>query len=81
MLAVQAALNGLGALVIDRNLVDDLMRTQRLGLVAPNAPEVQSHLRFFFVARPEKLGDEHVRNLRDWLIAEVASKPGPDCVG
>ena len=80
MLAVQAALNGLGALAIDRILVDDLILSQKLGLVAPNAPEVQTHHRFFFVARPEKLHDEHVRSLRDWLVAEVASKPGPGYV-
>ena len=80
MLAVQAALNGLGALAIDRILVDDLILSQKLGLVAPNAPEVQTHHRLFFVARPEKLHDEHVRSLRDWLVAEVASKPGPGYV-
>jgi DNA-binding transcriptional LysR family regulator/class 3 adenylate cyclase len=74
MLAVQAALNGLGALVVDRNLVDDLILSQGLGLVAPNAPEVPTHHRFFFVARPEKLHDRHVRSLRDWLVAEVAGE-------
>jgi hypothetical protein len=70
----------LGALAIDRNLVDDLILSERLVLVAPNAPEVQTHLRFFFVARPEKLRDKHVRSLRDWLVTEVASS-GPSYVG
>jgi len=77
LIALQAVLNGLGALVIDRNLVDDLIRSQKLGLVVPGAPEVQTHLRFFFVARPEKMHDKHVRRLRDWLVAEVAREhPG-----
>ena len=80
MLAVQAALNGLGALAIDRNLVDDLIVSKKLVLVAPNAPEVQTHLRFFFVARPEKLRDKHVRGLRDWLITEAGSL-SPSCLG
>jgi DNA-binding transcriptional LysR family regulator/class 3 adenylate cyclase len=81
LLAVQAALNGLGALAIDRILVDDLILSEKLGLVAPNAPEVPTHHRFFFVARPEKLREAHVRGLRDWLVAEVASKRGPGYVG
>jgi len=54
--------------------------SKKLVLVAPNAPEVQTHLRFFFVARPEKLRDKHVRGLRDWLITEVGSL-SPSCLG
>ncbi len=69
-LAVQAALGGIGAAVVDRALVADLLEAGLLVTVAPDLP-VQRPVGHFFVARAEALRDRHVRVFRDWLVAEA----------
>ena len=69
-LAVQAAIAGIGATVVDRHLVAGLLATGILAEVAPEPPldREEGH---YFVALPEALRDRHVRAFRDWLVAEV----------
>jgi len=69
-LAVQAAMGGMGATVVDRHLVADLLAGGMLAEVAPSPPldRPEAH---WFVALPEALRDRHVRAFRDWLVAEV----------
>ena len=69
-LAVQAAMAGIGATVVDRHLVADLLASGMLAEVAPEPPvdRAEGH---YFVALPEALRDRHVRAFRDWLVAEV----------
>ena len=75
-LAVQAAIAGIGATVVDRHLVADLLATGMLAECAPNPP-VDRPEGHYFVALPEALRDRHVRAFRDWLAAEVGkAKPG-----
>jgi len=69
-LAVQAAIAGMGATVVDRHLVADLLAAGMLAEVAP-APPVDRPEGHYFVALPEALRDRHVRAFRDWLVAEV----------
>lgn len=68
-LAVQAAIAGMGAAVVDRNLVADLIETGVLSEIAPPERVVtqESH---WFVALPERLRQRPVRQFRDWLVAE-----------
>jgi LysR family transcriptional regulator, glycine cleavage system transcriptional activator len=69
-LAVQAAIAGMGAAVVDRHLVADLLTAGMLAEVSPTPPldRPEGH---YFVALPEALRDRHVRAFRDWLVAEV----------
>lgn len=69
-LAVQAAIAGIGATVVDRHLVADLLAAGMLAEVAPSPPldRPEAH---WFVALPEALRDRHVRAFRDWLVAEA----------
>lgn len=69
-LAVQAAIAGIGATVVDRHLVADLLAAGMLAEVAPS-PAVDRPEGHHFVALPEALRDRHVRAFRDWLVAEV----------
>jgi len=71
-LAVQAAIAGIGATVVDRHLVADLLAAGMLAEVAPSPPveRVEGH---WFVALPQALRDRHVRAFRDWLVAEVGA--------
>lgn len=69
-LAVQAAIAGIGASVVDRHLVADLLAAGLLAEVAPTPP-VERQEGHYFVALPEALGDRHVRAFKDWLVAEV----------
>jgi LysR family glycine cleavage system transcriptional activator len=69
-LAVQAAIAGIGATVVDRHLVADLLAAGMLAEVAP-APPMDRPEAHYFVALPEALRDRHVRAFRDWLVAEV----------
>jgi LysR family glycine cleavage system transcriptional activator len=72
-LAVRAALAGLGAAVIDRHLVEDLIASGMLALALPDvAVDVPDG--FFFVALADKLRDRYVRALRDWLVAEATRR-------
>lgn len=69
-LAVQAAVAGIGAAVVDRVLVADLLQSGMLVQLAPDRPLVRPE-GHFFVARAEALRDRHVRQFRDWLLAEA----------
>ncbi|MBL6455481.1 LysR family transcriptional regulator [Belnapia sp. T6] len=70
-LAVQAALAGLGATVVDRVLVGDLLAAGLLAEAAPGrwVERAEGH---HVVATPVALQNPHLRALRDWLLAEVA---------
>lgn len=70
-LAVQAATAGIGAAVVDRNLVADLLAGGMLAEIAPDPPiaTVEGH---WFVALPERLRIRQVRQFRDWLVSEAA---------
>lgn len=71
-LAVQAAMAGVGATVVDRHLVADLLAAGMLAEVAPSPPleRAEGH---WFVALPQALRDRHVRAFRDWLVGEVGA--------
>ena len=69
-LAVQAATAGMGAAVVDRNLVADMLGNGILAEIAPDppVPVAEGH---WFVALPERLRIRQVRQFRDWLVREV----------
>ena len=69
-LAVQAAIAGMGAAVVDRVLVADLLNAGMLVQLAPDRPVLRPE-GHFFVARPDTLRDRPVRAFRDWLVAEA----------
>jgi LysR family glycine cleavage system transcriptional activator len=68
-LAVQAAIAGMGAAVVDRNLVADLIETGVLREIAPAEPVTLAD-GHWFVALPERLRQRQVRQFRDWLVEE-----------
>ena len=81
-LAVQAAMAGMGAAVVDRHLVTDLLLAGLLAEVAPDPPLYRPEAHYF-VALPEALRDRHVRAFRDWLLAEIrpSAKTAPPAKG
>ena len=70
-LAVQAATAGMGAAVVDRNLVADMLGAGMLVEVAPDPP-VHGAEGHWFVALPDRLRIRPVRQFRDWLVSEAA---------
>jgi LysR family glycine cleavage system transcriptional activator len=69
-LAVQAATAGMGAAVVDRNLIVDMLGNGLLAEIAPDPPvEVQEG--HWFVALPERLRNRQLRQFRDWLTDEA----------
>jgi LysR family glycine cleavage system transcriptional activator len=70
-LAVQAATAGMGAAVVDRNLVADMITNGLLAEIAPDPP-VHGAEGHWFVALPDRLRLRHVRQFRDWLISEAS---------
>jgi DNA-binding transcriptional LysR family regulator len=73
---VQAAVAGMGAAVVDRNLVADMLGGGMLAEVAPDPP-VHGAEGHWFVALPDRLRSRPVRQFRDWLIGEAGRKGGP----
>jgi LysR family transcriptional regulator, glycine cleavage system transcriptional activator len=73
-LAVQAAIAGMGAAVVDRNLIADMLAAGILAELAPDPPVLapEGH---WFVALPDRLRVRQVRQFRDWLIAEAKIAP------
>ena len=69
-LAVQAAIAGVGAAVVDRNLVADSLAGGILVEIVPDPPipVAEGH---WFVARPDRLRIRQVQQFRDWLIAQT----------
>jgi LysR family glycine cleavage system transcriptional activator len=69
-LAVQAAIAGMGAAVVDRNLVVDMLGNGMLAEFAPDppVPVAEGH---WFVALPERLRIRQVRQFRDWLVSQA----------
>jgi LysR family glycine cleavage system transcriptional activator len=69
-LAVQAATAGMGAAVVDRNLVGDMITNGLLAEIAPDPPVLgaEGH---WFVALPDRLRIRQVRQFRDWLMSET----------
>ncbi|HVZ07449.1 LysR substrate-binding domain-containing protein [Rhodopila sp.] len=72
--AVQAAVAGMGAAVVDRNLVTGLLADGLLAELAPEPPVLapQGH---WFVCPPNRLRIPQVRALRDWLVSEASVLP------
>jgi LysR family transcriptional regulator, glycine cleavage system transcriptional activator len=77
-LAVQAAIAGMGAAVVDRNLIADMLAAGILAELAPDPPVLAAE-GHWFVALPDRLRVRQVRQFRDWLIAEAhaAAKLAP----
>ncbi len=71
-LAVQAATAGMGAAVVDRNLIADMLAGGILAAVEPDPP-VQVSQGHWFVALPDRLRLRQVRQFHDWLVAEAAA--------
>jgi LysR family glycine cleavage system transcriptional activator len=71
-LAVQAAVAGMGAAVVDRNLVAGMLADGMLAERAPDPP-VPVQEGHWFVALPERLRVRQVRQFRDWLVREAVS--------
>jgi LysR family transcriptional regulator, glycine cleavage system transcriptional activator len=69
-LAVQAATAGMGAAVVDRNLIADMLDSGLLAEIAPDPPVMvpEGH---WFVALPDRLRIRPVRQFRDWLVAQA----------
>jgi LysR family glycine cleavage system transcriptional activator len=74
-LAVQAAVAGIGAAVVDRNLVAGFVADGLLAERAPDPP-VMGPEGHWLVALPERLRIPQVRAFRDWLVAEARSGHG-----
>jgi LysR family glycine cleavage system transcriptional activator len=71
-LAVQAATAGMGAAVVDRNLVAAMLGAGLLAEIAPDPP-VHGAEGHWFVALPDRLRIPPVRQFRDWLVSEAAA--------
>jgi LysR family glycine cleavage system transcriptional activator len=71
-LAVQAATAGMGAAVVDRNLVATMLGAGMLAEIAPDPP-VHAAEGHWFVALPDRLRIRPVRQFRDWLVSEAAA--------
>jgi LysR family glycine cleavage system transcriptional activator len=69
-LAVQAATAGMGAAVVDRNLITGMLADGMLAEIAPDPP-VQVPEAHWFVALPDRLRIRQVRQFRDWLVDEA----------
>ncbi len=69
-LAVQAATAGMGAAVVDRNLVRDMIEAGILAEIAPDPP-VSAAEGHWFVALPDRMRDRRIRQFRDWLASEA----------
>jgi LysR family glycine cleavage system transcriptional activator len=69
-LAVQAATAGMGAAVVDRNLIADMLESGLLAEIAPDPPVMvpEGH---WFVALPDRLRIRSVRQFRDWLVSQA----------
>lgn len=74
-LAVQAATAGMGAAVVDRNLVRDMLQAGILTEIAPDPPVsvAEGH---WFVAIPDRLRNPRLRQFRDWLVEESGRRNG-----
>ncbi len=70
-LAVQAATAGMGAAVVDRNLVADMLGNGMLAEIAPDPP-ISVPEGHWFVALPERLRVRQVIQFRDWLVSQTA---------
>jgi LysR family transcriptional regulator, glycine cleavage system transcriptional activator len=69
-LAVQAATSGMGATVVDRNLVANMLGNGMLAEIAPDPP-VRGAEGHWFVALPDRLRIRQVRRFHDWLVHEA----------
>jgi LysR family transcriptional regulator, glycine cleavage system transcriptional activator len=75
-LAVQAATAGMGAAVVDRNLVRSMLASGILAEIAPDPP-VATEEGHWFVALPDRLRIRQVQHFRDWLVSEAAAAYTP----
>ena len=60
----------MGAAVVDRNLVRDMLGNGLLAEIAP-VPPVPTTEGHWFVALPDRLRVRQVRQFRDWLVSEA----------
>jgi LysR family glycine cleavage system transcriptional activator len=77
-LAVQAAVAGMGAAVVDRNLVADMLAAGMLAEIAPDPP-VYAAEGHWFAALPDRLRNRSVRQFRDWLVGEAGGSATLQC--
>ena len=75
-LAVQAATAGMGAAVVDRNLVAGMLASGILGEITPHPP-IAAQEGHWFVTLPDRLHDRPVRQFRDWLVGEARQAQTP----
>ena len=75
-LAVQAATAGMGAAVVDRNLVADMLANQMLVVIEP-CPAIPVQEGHWFVALPDRLRRRPVRQFHDWLLSEAGRYTDP----
>jgi LysR family glycine cleavage system transcriptional activator len=75
-LAVQAAIAGMGAAVVDHSLVVGMLASGILAEIAPDPP-VPVEEGHWFVALPDRLRMRPVRQFHDWLVTEAASARTP----
>jgi DNA-binding transcriptional LysR family regulator len=75
-LAVQAATAGMGAAVVDRNLVAGMLASGILGEITPDPP-IAAQEGHWFVALPDRLHLRPVRQFRDWLVGEAMQAHAP----
>ncbi len=71
-LAVQAAVAGMGAAVVDRNLIAGMLASGMLAEVPCETP-VTAEEGHWFVALSDRLRIRQVRLFRDWLLSEAAT--------
>ncbi len=69
-LAVQAAMAGMGAAVVDHNLIAEMLIAGTLAEIAPDPPVLAAG-GHWFVALPDRLRVRQVRQFRDWLVSEA----------
>lgn len=86
-LAVQAAIAGMGAAVVDRNLVVDMLADHLLTEIVTDpkvsidddqsSKDSQDQVRkgHWFVALPDRLRIRQVRQFRDWLVDQATRSP------
>lgn len=76
LLALEAAIDGRGVALVPNFVAATDLRTGRL--VKPFALEVPQPGAWYLVCRRERALDRGVRDLRQWLVAEVAADPDLD---
>jgi LysR family glycine cleavage system transcriptional activator len=69
MLAVQAALEGLGVVIVSPNLVRDDVQQRRLSSISPTIVKTSS---YFWLLLPLGTPRREAADFRIWLLEEIA---------